>query len=152
MVYKHPGTLINQLTEFLESIESSVVWTRHVYINHHSCFLFITFWYQIFLSIFVVWHSDKPIYLEHDMQHKDKAYSTLYIARKMKAKGIFLKEAGFCKRKNENGQSWCSKLITILNYLKYFPFNRFVFLLIAYKNVILNLPDKIMNIRLKYLI
>ena len=33
------------------------------------------------------------------MQHKDKAYSTLHIARKMKAKGIFLKEAGFLKKK-----------------------------------------------------
>ena len=121
LVYKHPGTLINQLTEFLESIESSVVWTRHVYINHHSCFLFITFWYQIFLSIFVVWHSDKPIYLEHDMQHKDKAYYILQ--ERWRRKGYFWRKQVFVK-KNENGQFWWSKLIVTLHYLKYLPFNR----------------------------
>ena len=147
LVYKHPGTLINQLTEFLESIESSVVWTRHVYINHHSCFLFITFWYQIFLSIFVVWHSDKPIYLEHDMQHKDKAYSTLHIARKMKAKGIFLKEAGLLKKMKMDNVGFQSSLLIYIISNTYHLIE-----LIEYKNANLNLPDKIMNIRLKYLI
>lgn len=122
MVYKHPGTLINQLTEFLESIESSVVWIRHVCINHHSCFLFITFWYQIFLSIFVVWHSDKPIYLEHDMLHKDKAYYILQ--ERWRRKGYFWRKQVFVKEKNENGQYEWSKLIVSLHFLKYTPFNR----------------------------
>ena len=97
LVYKHPGTLINQLTEFLESIESSVVWTRHVYINHHSCFLFITFWYQI-ISVNFCCLTFRQTNIPWTW-HATQGQGISYIARKMKAKGIFLKEAGFLKKK-----------------------------------------------------
>ena len=92
------------------------------------------------------------------MQHKDKAYSTLHIARKMKAKGIFLKEAGFCERKKlkmDNMDALSSLLLYIFSNTYHLIEHGNIhdlFLLIEYKNVILNLPDKIMNIRLKYLI
>ena len=81
------------------------------------------------------------------MQHKDKAYSTLHIARKMKAKGIFLKEAGLLKKMKMDNVGFQSSLLIYIISNTYHLIE-----LIEYKNANLNLPDKIMNIRLKYLI